>query len=298
MHREVDERIPQPPIALAIVVLARALGQRLQRGAQRGAADLVEDALDEAHTIVSCRQGQAPRLDALLFFVHETLRVGRMPRMQAGVAEGKDVELARLPEQLSLVEATTDSRCGPRYQREVGKADLTHRQRACALYQSMQLIAGANAIASGTARHVTNLLEPGDRAVEALLVVFVGGGELTRQVRELELDQVTDDTDLAQLEADLLLGPPCLGPAPEGFYGLAKPSHVLSEGRRRPLRTDHDTIIRTSVCTSIVCDVNFRIHENKACSEHPCQHPQQARTYPLARPPLPLPSLFSAREPP
>src|SRR5712692_4819681 len=160
-----------------MVANARALGQRLQRRAQRGATDLVEEALDEDHTIVGHGQGQAPRLYALFLFVHETLRVGRMPSVQAGVAEGKDVELARLAEQLGLVKAATDRRCGPRYQREVGKADLTHSQRVCAFSQSLQLIAGANAIAGGPARHVANLLEPGDRAVEALLVVFVGGSD-------------------------------------------------------------------------------------------------------------------------
>src|SRR5713226_10670153 len=46
--------------------------------------------------------------------------------------------------------------------------------------------------------NVANLLDPGDGAVEALQVVFVGGGELTRQVRELELDQVADLTELGQ----------------------------------------------------------------------------------------------------
>ena len=110
--------------------------------------DLVEQALDKDHTVVGCGQGQAPRLYALFFFVHETLRVGRMPSVQAGVAEGKDVELARLPEQLGLVEVATNRRCGPRYQREVGKADLTQSQGVCAFSQSLQVVAGANAIGS------------------------------------------------------------------------------------------------------------------------------------------------------
>src|SRR5260370_40729235 len=69
VHREGDESIPQPPIALAIVVLARTLSQRLQRGPQRGATDLGEDALDDDHTIGNGRQGQRPRLHALFLFV-------------------------------------------------------------------------------------------------------------------------------------------------------------------------------------------------------------------------------------
>src|SRR6266852_4615312 len=82
------------------------------------------------------------------------------------------------------------------------------------LAQSLQLIACAHPIGSRPARHVANLLDPGDGAVEALQVVFVGGGELTRQIRELELNQVADLTDLGQLVADLLLRPAYLGPAP------------------------------------------------------------------------------------
>src|SRR6266852_7943333 len=271
VHGKVDERITQPPIEFAMVTFAGALGQRLQGRAQRGAPDFVEDALDEDHTIVGCGQGQAPRLYALFLFVHETLRVGRMPSMHAGVAEGKDIELARLAEQRGFVEAATNSRRSPRYQRKVGKADLAHSQRVSAFAQSLQLIAGTNAIAGGTARHVANLLEPGNRAVEALLVVFVGGSELTRQIRELELDQVADLTDLDQLVADLLLRAAALGPAPEGLRSCAEPGHVWHEGCKCPLFVNHETIIGTSVCRSIVCNVNFEKIENKEYSEHLCQ---------------------------
>src|SRR5229473_876115 len=130
-------------------------------------------------------------------------------------------------------------------------------------------MARANPISSRPARHVAHLLDPGDGAVETLQVVLVGGGELTRQVRELELDQVADLTELGQLVADLLLGAGDLGPAPEGLRSCAEPGHVWHEGCKCPLFVNHETIIRTFVCRSIVCAVNFQKHENKACLEPP-----------------------------
>src|SRR5260370_16915462 len=102
MHRGADERVAPAPIEFAMVTNARALGQRLQRRAQRGATDFVEDALDEDHTIVGSGQGQAARLHALFLFVHETLGVGGMPSMHAFVVEAPDAELARLLEQPRL----------------------------------------------------------------------------------------------------------------------------------------------------------------------------------------------------
>src|SRR5713226_5012201 len=113
MHREVDERICQAALAVAIVVLARALGQWLQRRAQRGATDLVEEALDEHDAFVGGGEGAASCLHALFLIVDETLRVTRMPCMHAPVAEGKDVELARLAQQLGLVEAFAQGRRSP-----------------------------------------------------------------------------------------------------------------------------------------------------------------------------------------
>src|SRR5216683_1883774 len=119
-------------------------------------------------------------------------------------------------------------------------------------------MARANPISSRPARHVAHLLDPGDGAVETLQVVLVGGGELTRQVRELELDQVADLTELGQLVADLLLGAGDLGPAPEGLRSCTESGHVWDERCKCPLSVDHETMIRTSVCRSIVCPVNFQ----------------------------------------
>src|SRR6266851_2580122 len=124
-------------------------------------------------------------------------------------------------------------------------------------------MARANPIGSGPARHVAHLLDPGDGAVETLQVVLVGSGELTRQIRELKLDQVADLTELDQLVTNLLLCAPDLRPASEGLRSCAKPGHVWHVGCKFPLFVNHDTIIRTSVCRSIDCPVNFQMLQNK-----------------------------------
>src|SRR5712664_2441685 len=133
MHREVDERIPEPPIEFAMVTFARALGQRLQRRAQRRAANFVEDALDEDYTVVGSRQGQAARLHALLLFVHETIGVGRMPGVHALVVEAPDAELARLLEQPGLIKTPADRRRGSRQQHEMGETDAALEHSVLAL---------------------------------------------------------------------------------------------------------------------------------------------------------------------
>src|SRR5260370_1700155 len=147
MHREVDERIAKPPIELAMVPFARALGQRLQRGAQRGAPDFVEDALHEDHAIVGRGEGEAPRLHALFLFVHETLGVGRMPSMHAGVVEAPDTLLGRFPEQLALIKAAAKRCRGSRQQHEMGATDPALDHSVLALPYTLPLLACAYTIA-------------------------------------------------------------------------------------------------------------------------------------------------------
>src|SRR6266849_1634207 len=50
----------------------------------------------------------------------------------------------------------------------MSEANLAHAERGSALAQTLQLLAGADAIGGGAAGHVAAFLEPGDRAVEAL----------------------------------------------------------------------------------------------------------------------------------
>src|SRR6266852_617991 len=105
----------------------------------------------------------------------------------------------------------------------MSEANLAHAERGSALAQTLQLLAGADAIGGG-AGHVAAFLEPGDRAVEALLVVLIGLGEVARHPRELELEHID-----AVAEAD-------------------QPLAELGSGHFTPTPQAHAESIRTSVC--------------------------------------------------
>src|SRR5712691_595243 len=106
-HREVDQSVGHPPLQIALVISARALRQRFKRGAHRSTTDLVEDALQKDDAVVSGGEGEASRLHSLNFLSDESFGVAGMPCMCARVAELEDALLARLGEQLVLVEAIT-----------------------------------------------------------------------------------------------------------------------------------------------------------------------------------------------
>ena len=113
--------------------------------------------------------------------------------MHAGVAEPPNAELGRLAQLLALIQALADSRRGPRDQGEVGKANLTSSQRHTALAQAFQvreLLADTDPIAGGATAHVAVGLDPRDGAVESLLVVLIGLGEVARHVGELDLEKI------------------------------------------------------------------------------------------------------------
>src|SRR6266852_3010322 len=71
----------------------------------------------------------------------------------------------------------------------------------------LQLLAGADPSTCGAATHVAVGLKPGDRAVEALPVVFVGHSKLGGQARELELVLIDLLAAANQLRGDRLAGP-------------------------------------------------------------------------------------------
>src|SRR5712691_8015295 len=197
-HREVDQSVGHPPLQIALVILARALGQRFKGGAHRSTTDLVEDALDEDDAIVGGGEGEASRLHSLNLFSNESFGVAGMPCMCAGVAELEDALLARLREKFVLIEAITQCSRGARNEGEMREPDLAHTERHPALADVLQLLADANPIGRGATRHVTVGLDPGDRAVEALLVVFVALRESGGDLGELEVDHVGGEGELGQ----------------------------------------------------------------------------------------------------
>src|SRR5216683_3146505 len=197
-----------------MVVLARALCQRLQCGAHGCTADLVENALNQDDPVVGGCEGEASRLHAFDFLGNETLGIASMPSVSAGVAESEHAHLAGLPKQLGLVEAIAEGSGSPRDQCEVPEPDLTGLHSSGALAEAVQLLSDADPIAGGAATHVAVGLDPRDRTVEALFFVLVGLGIGGGKDRELELVLVDLLTAADQLSSDLLAGPGCNSPHP------------------------------------------------------------------------------------
>ncbi len=129
MHADIHECIGHTALAAAVVVLARALGQGLERGAHRSTPDLVEHAVDIDHAVVAVGKVEAASLHALGLVGGAALGVGRMASVVAGIVEAGDGLFARLAEEPGLVEALADRGRGARDEREVGEADLpvSHR---------------------------------------------------------------------------------------------------------------------------------------------------------------------------
>ncbi len=108
MHANVDKSIRHAPLTTAVIVLARALGQGLERCLHSSTADFVEHPIDVDHAVLAVRKGETARLHALGLIGRAALRVGRMARVVAGVVEAGNGLLARLAKERGLVEALAD----------------------------------------------------------------------------------------------------------------------------------------------------------------------------------------------
>ncbi len=159
-HAEVNECVSNSAVVPAIVVLAGALGQGLQGADHGGAPDLVQGAVDVDGAVLVGSDAQASRVDTLRLFIRATQRVSSMPRVVAVLTEAGDAVLARLAQQLGLVEAIADRSRSAGDEREVGETDLAGRHRPRALAQPLQLLAGADSINGCGAAHVAVGLEP------------------------------------------------------------------------------------------------------------------------------------------
>src|SRR5207245_4496178 len=110
----------------------------------------------------------------------------RMAGVNAGLAKLGHALLARVAQERGLVKALADRRRGPGDMREVRKPDLSGQHRRLASVQAIQLLAGADPIRGGATGHVTVGLDPGGRALEAVVLALVGLGEAGRHPRALQ----------------------------------------------------------------------------------------------------------------
>src|SRR5712691_2388538 len=133
-HAQVDEGVSHSAVVPPVVVLSGALGQRLQCGDHGGAPDLVQGAIDVDRAVLVGSDVEAPRFDTLRLFIRATLRVSGMPGVVAVITKAGDAVLARLAQQLGLVESIADRSRGVGDESEGGEANLAgcHRSRALA----------------------------------------------------------------------------------------------------------------------------------------------------------------------
>src|SRR5450759_965656 len=128
-----------------------------------------------------------------------------MPVVPADVVELARRVLFRLVEQSGFVEAIAESVRRPRHHRHMSKPDPPAHHQVHALRQLANPLPNRDPVGGGIARHVAVEADPVDRADIALLVALVGLGELSRDEREAQVDQISflaqPDELLAQLRA-------------------------------------------------------------------------------------------------
>src|SRR5260370_3856081 len=170
MGHRLDQCIGQTLLSVAVVVFARALGQRLQRTLQRSSADLVEDAFDQDNAIVGRIQVEAARLNTLLLLVDDRLRICCMLGVETGVAETSHALFARVAQKPYFIKLLARLGRRPGDVHEVSETDLSHSQCTPALPEIVKLLADADSIGGSAAGQRACGLDPGCRAFKPLLV--------------------------------------------------------------------------------------------------------------------------------
>ena len=150
------------------------------------------------------------------------------------------------------------------------EADLACSQSRQAPTEALHLLANADAIGGSAAAHVAGRLEPRDRAVVALLVEFIGPGELGGETGEVELLLIDLLPSANQLGSDRLTG----------------------SRRNSPDPSFHTRIVRTSVWR--VNKIELLISKStktRSAERASVATPQTRRAFNLRTPPtLPVPS--------
>src|SRR6266849_5690670 len=208
---------------LAAVILAGLASQRLQRRAHCRSTHSVEVPVENVGAVLPHAQVETAVLDLLGLLGGIALGVGRVAEMTADVVELARRVLARLLQEPALLKAIRDRVQGAGHDCEMRETDLAALHGLDALGQSLQVLAHRQAGGSGSAGHMTGVADPVDGARRALLVVLIGMGELSRGLRELQLQAVD---------------------------GLAEADELVAQqlsGHTDPTPYCHDHIIRTSV---------------------------------------------------
>src|ERR1700674_3026382 len=104
MAGELDQGIRQALLARPLVVLAALASQRLQRIADGGAADRVENTFQEEAAILEAAHGELSLFRRLPLVLGKPTWIGHVPLVLAGLAELADGELEALSKQPTFVQ--------------------------------------------------------------------------------------------------------------------------------------------------------------------------------------------------
>src|SRR6202171_3425024 len=126
MAGELDQGIRQALLARPLVVLAALASQRLQRIADGGAADRVENTFQEEAAILEAAHGELSLFRRLPLVLGKPVRISRVALVLAGLAELADGELEALSKEPAFIErprSLGDGLTGSSDQRQVAEAD-------------------------------------------------------------------------------------------------------------------------------------------------------------------------------
>jgi hypothetical protein len=197
MTGQLNERIGVAPFPRAVVVTAGALGERVERRAQRRAPHRVEEAPDENSAALSGPHVQSAGLDVLELLRLERLNVVRVAGVGTISAKAAQSMGHRLIQQWPFLELSSSRRllkrsCRPGHQREMGETQLPLLDRCDALSESGRLRSNGYRSRRPRGGHPALQAHPLRRADAALPLLFFGVGEGTGDCRKLQLDSVDD----------------------------------------------------------------------------------------------------------
>src|SRR3984893_317177 len=221
---ELDQRVGQAAIPVAVVIGTSLLRQWLKRGPQHSSTRRIEQTANEDKAVLGGVELERTVLHAASLVGGIGVRVAGVPGVMAGMAEASHRKLGGAGQKGGLVEGVRGRRLmkgagGASQEGEVGKADAPLLHSLDALGQAPSLLPYADPLGSGVTGHPALVADPADGGYRALEVKFVGGSESGSGQRELQLQHVADAAQLDQLLGQLRGGQAALRTFAKGADG-------------------------------------------------------------------------------
>src|SRR5712691_6898400 len=181
--------------------VARASGSSAVRTAAPPTASVP---IENVGAVLPHAQVEAAVLDLIGLLGGITLGVGRVAKVPADMVELARRVLPRLLQEPALLKAVRHRIQRAGHDGEMSETDLAALHGLDALGQSLQVLAHSHAGGRSDAGHMARMADPVDGAGRALLVVFVGAREVSRGLRELQLQAVDSLAEADELVAQQL----------------------------------------------------------------------------------------------